>query len=149
MCKTWNIGGICLDIGDPIKTTVEEISKVLNIGNVIGEPIETNEIMLIPVTKMGMGFGVGVGEGKENSGKGAAAGGGAGIEPTVMVVISKGVIGPEGVKMMYLKSPDPITRAIGEIGNTVVKIMDKDQKMIKEIYQNRKLKKEKQKMKKI
>ncbi len=136
-----------MDIGDPIKTTVEEISKVLNIGNVVGEPIETNEIMLIPITKMGMGFGVGVGmgEGKENSCKGAGAGGGAGIEPTAIVVISKGVIGPESVKIMYLKSPDPLTRAIGEIGNTVIKIMDKDQKMIKEIYMNRKLKKEKQK----
>ena len=133
-----------MDIGDPIKTTVEEISKVLNIKNVVGEPIETNEIMLIPITKMGMGFGVGMGEGKENSGKGAGAGGGAGIEPTAMVVISKGVIGPESVKIMYLKAPDPLTRAIGEIGNTVVKIMDKDQKMIKEIYQSRKLKKEKQ-----
>jgi len=29
-----------LDIGDPIKTTVEEIGKVLNIKNVVGEPIE-------------------------------------------------------------------------------------------------------------
>ncbi len=101
--------------------------------------------MLIPVTKMGMGFGVVMGEGKEKSGKGAGAGGGAVIEPTAMVVISKGVIGPESVKIMYLKAPDPLTRAIGEIGNTVVKIMDKDQKMIKEIYQNRKMKKEKQK----
>jgi uncharacterized spore protein YtfJ len=134
-----------LDIGDPIKTTVEEISKVLNIGNVVGEPLETNEIMLIPVTKMGMGFGVGMGEGKEKNGKGTGAGGGAGIEPTAIVVVSKGVIGPESVKIMYLKSPDPLTRAIGEIGNTVIKIMDKDQKMIKEIYMNRKLKKEKQK----
>ena len=38
-----------------------------------------------------------------------------GIEPTVMVVISKGVIGPESVKIMYLKSPNPVTRAIGEM----------------------------------
>ncbi|HEX7468760.1 MAG TPA: spore germination protein GerW family protein, partial [Methanobacterium sp.] len=116
-----------MDIGDPVKTTIEEISKILNIGNVVGKPIENNEIMLIPITKMGMGFGVGMGEGKEERGRGAGAGGCAGIEPTAMVVISKGVIGPEGVKIMYLKAPDPLTRAIAEIGNTAVKIMEKDQ----------------------
>jgi len=132
-----------LDIGDPIKTTVEEIGKVLKIGNVVGEPIETNEIMLIPVTKMGMGFGVGMGEGKEKSGRGAGAGGGAGIEPTAMVVISKGDTGPDCVKIMYLKAPDKLTRAVGEIGNVIVKIMDKDQKMIRDIYKERKLRKEK------
>ena len=53
-----------LNIGDPIKTTVEEIRKVLNIENVVGETIETEEFLLIPVTRMGMGFGAGMGEGK-------------------------------------------------------------------------------------
>ena len=50
-----------MNIGDPIKTTVEEIRKVLNIENVIGETIETDEFLLIPVTRMGMGFGAGMG----------------------------------------------------------------------------------------
>ena len=49
-----------MDINDPIKTTVEEIRKVLNIENVIGEPVETDEFLMIPVTRMGMGFGAGM-----------------------------------------------------------------------------------------
>ena len=53
-----------MNIGDPIKTTVEEIRKVLNIENVIGKAIETDEVLMFPVTKMGMGFGAGMGEGK-------------------------------------------------------------------------------------
>jgi uncharacterized spore protein YtfJ len=53
-----------MDIDNPIKTTVEEIRKVLNIENVIGETIETDEFLMIPVTRMGMGFGAGMGEGK-------------------------------------------------------------------------------------
>jgi len=87
-----------MDIQDPIKTTVEEIRKVLNIENVIGEVIETEDKVMIPITKFGMAFGAGMGEGKgptgQGGGAGAGAGGGAGIEPVAMVVVFKGVSGP-------------------------------------------------------
>jgi len=128
------LGGIWLDINDPIKTTVEEIRKVLNIENVIGEPIETDEFLMLPVTRMGMGFGAGMGEGKRDDmgAGGAGAGGAAGIEPIAMVVVHKGVKGPEGVKVLSLKAPDPLTRAIGEISNAAVEIMSQGSKMMKE-----------------
>ena len=123
-----------MDINDPIKTTVEEIRKVLNIENVIGEPIETDEFLMLPVTRMGMGFGAGMGEGKRDDmgAGGAGAGGAAGIEPIAMVVVHKGVKGPEGVKVLSLKAPDPLTRAIGEISNAAVEIMSQGSKMMKE-----------------
>lgn len=111
-----------MDIGDPIKTTVEEIRKVLNIENVIGEVIETDDKTLIPITRMGMGFGAGMGEGKapENGGGSAAgAGGAAGIEPVAMIVILKGVKGPEGVKVLTLSS-NPIAQALGELGSAAM-----------------------------
>ena len=130
-----------LDIGDPIKTTVEEIRKVLNIENVVGETIETEDKILIPITRMGMGFGAGKAEGKgtDNSGgAGAGAGGAAGIEPIAMVVVFKGVDGPEGVKVMSLKNPDPLSRAIGEISNAAVEIMGQGTKMMKEKGQKKK-----------
>ena len=133
-----------MDIGDPIKTTIEEISKVLNIENVVGKPIETDEMLLFPIIKMGMGFGAGMGEGKgpENrGGSGAGAGGAAGIEPMVIIVVFKGITGPDGVKVMSLKGPDPITRAINEISKAVMKVMDHDKKMIKEMYMKKKSKK--------
>lgn len=46
-----------MNIGDPIKTTVEEISKILKIENVVGERIETDKLLMIPVTRLGMAFG--------------------------------------------------------------------------------------------
>ena len=123
-----------MDINDPIKTTVEEIRKVLNIENVIGEPIETDEFLMLPVTRMGLGFGAGMGEGKRDDmgAGGAGAGGAAGIEPIAMVVVHKGVKGPEGVKVLSLKAPDPLTRAIGEISNAAVEIMSQGSKMMKQ-----------------
>ncbi|AEG17717.1 GerW family sporulation protein [Methanobacterium paludis] len=131
-----------MDIGDPIKTTVEEIRKVLNIENVIGEVIETDDKVLIPVTKMGMGFGAGSGEGKApqgNAGGGAAAAAGAaGIEPVAMVVIFKGVKGIEGVKVLSLKSPDALARVVSEVGTAAVEIMSQGAKMMKEKHQGMK-----------
>jgi uncharacterized spore protein YtfJ len=101
-----------------IKTTVEELLKVLATENVIGEPIEMDDKTLIPVTKIGMGFGAGTGEGKGEKGeggKGGGAGGGAGVEPIALVVILKGVKGPEGIKVLSLSAPNPIAKAISEI----------------------------------
>ena len=67
-----------MNIGDPIKTTVEEIGKILKIDNVVGKAIETDEVLMFPVTKMGMGFGAGMAEGKgmenmEGAGSGAGS----------------------------------------------------------------------------
>ena len=63
---------------------------------------------------------------------GAGAGGAAGIEPIAMVVVHKGVKGPEGVKVMSLKAPDPLTRAIGELSNAAVEIISQGSKMMME-----------------
>ena len=69
-----------------IKATVEELHKLIQVDNVIGTPIETDDKILIPVMKMGVGFGVG-----ENlsSNEANAAGAGAGVEPISMVMIPK------------------------------------------------------------
>jgi uncharacterized spore protein YtfJ len=110
---------------DQIKTTIEELLKVLATKNIIGEPIEMDDKTLIPVTRIGMGFGAGIGEGKGEKGeggKGGGAGGGAGVDPVALIVILKGVPGPEGVKVLSLAAPNPIAKAIGEITPA---IMDK------------------------
>ncbi|MDY9922243.1 GerW family sporulation protein [Methanobacterium sp.] len=121
-----------MDIQDPIKTTVEELRKVLNIENVIGEVIESEDKIMIPVTRMGMAFGAGMGDGKGSANEGfsaGASGGGAGIEPVAMVVVFKGQSGPEGVKVLPLKNPDPLSRAIGEVSTAIVEVMAEGKKM--------------------
>ena len=81
-----------------VKTTVEELRKLINVDNVIGTPIETEDKILIPVMRMGVGFGAGENIlGKENS---DASGAGAGVEPTSMVMIPKKGNDSEGVRAL-------------------------------------------------
>lgn len=128
-----------MNIQDPIKTTVEEIIKVLNIDNVVGTTIETEDKLLIPITRMGIGFGAGMGNGQDDQGGAVSGAGGAfGIEPAAVIVIFKGVTGSEGVKVLSLKSPDPLSRSIREITNAVLKKMDNDRKMYMAMYKNKK-----------
>jgi len=46
-----------------------------------------------------------------------------------MVAVFKGQSGPEGVKVLPLKNPDPLTRAIGEVSNAIVDVMAEGRKM--------------------
>ena len=97
-----------------IKTSVEELRKLINVDNVIGNPIETEDKILIPVVKMGVGFGSGEnlfgGEGSD------AIGAGAGVEPISMVMIPKKGSDAEGVRVLDLSKGSETTKAISDIG---------------------------------
>jgi len=127
---------------EPIKTTVEELLKVLATDNVIGETIETEDKLLIPVTKFGMAFGAGSGEGQgpanQGGGKGSGAGGGAGIEPIAMIVVFKGVEGPEGVRIMHLTPPNPISRAISDAVPAVIDLLKESKETVKDLTKEEK-----------
>jgi uncharacterized spore protein YtfJ len=138
-----------MDIGDPIKTTVEELMKIVAIENVIGDVIETDDKVIIPVTRIGIGFGAGMGEGsaRKDMGKGAGGGAaaGAGVEPIAVIAIFKGVSGVEGVKVLPLSKPDHLSRAIKELGSVMIDMMSKWSTEKKE----KKEKKEEEKKKEI
>lgn len=108
---------------DAIKTTIDELLKAISANNIMGEPIETEDKLLIPITKMGMGFGTGMGHGTEGTRKGeiaGGAGGGVGIFPVAVIVIFKGITGPEGVKMISLATPSAMTESMAYIADTVM-----------------------------
>lgn len=101
-------------MSNDIKTTVEELRKLTNINNVIGDPIETEDKILIPVMRMGVGFGVGKQIlGKEGS---DAAGAGAGLEPVSMVMIPKTGNDAEGVRVLDLGKGNATNKAINNLG---------------------------------
>ena len=107
-------------MSENIKTTVEELRKLINVDNVIGTPIETKDKILIPVMKMGVGFGAGENIlGTEGS---DAAGAGAGVEPISMVMIPKGN-DAEGVRVLDLSKGTETNKAISDIGLIVTDLV--------------------------
>ncbi|MBQ6100465.1 MAG: sporulation protein [Methanobrevibacter sp.] len=101
-------------MSENIKTSVEELHKLINIDNVIGSPIETEDKILIPVMRMGVGFGAGENIlGSEGS---DAVGAGAGIEPISMVLIPKKGNTAEGVRVLDLSKGTETNKALSDLG---------------------------------
>ena len=97
----------------PIKTTVEELRKLIHISNYVGEPIESEDKILIPVTKAAVGFGIGEQKTDQTV---AATGAGVSVEPVTMVVVSKGNTGVEGIRTINLSNGNSTNKALNEVG---------------------------------
>ena len=100
-------------MAENIKTTVEELRKLVSVDNVIGTPIETDDKILIPVMRMGVGFGVGE---SIMGNEGNAAGAGAGVEPISMVVVPKKGNDTEGVRVLNLSKGSETNKALSDLG---------------------------------
>ena len=81
-----------MDISNIAKEVMEQIKETVRSETVVGKPVQAEEAVIIPVSKVSFGFGVGGGENKENPEKGSGGGAGCGatIEPVAFVVVSKG-----------------------------------------------------------
>ncbi|WP_294006030.1 GerW family sporulation protein [uncultured Methanobrevibacter sp.] len=108
-------------MSENIRTTVEELRKLINVENVIGKPIETDDKILIPVMRMGVGFGVG--ENIIGAEQGDAAAGGAGVEPISMVVIPKRRNDAEGVRVLNLSKGNQTNKALSDLSLLVTDLV--------------------------
>ena len=99
---------------EAIKATVDELLKALSAKNIMGEPIETEDKIIIPITKMGMGFGAGSAHEADGS---SGAGGGVGVFPVAVVILFKGVTGSEGVKVVPLTGAHPLAEPVTNIAH--------------------------------
>ena len=81
-----------MDISKIAKEVMEQIKETVRSETVVGEPVQAEDSVIIPVSKVTFGFGVGGGENSESSEKGSGGGAGCGatIEPVAVVVVSKG-----------------------------------------------------------
>ncbi|MGJ8623102.1 MAG: GerW family sporulation protein [Yoonia sp.] len=69
-----------------LKNTVEELDRLLNAKNVLGDPIEKDGSTVIPIVSYGFGFGAGGTEGSK-TGNGGGTGGGGGIKPIGAIIL--------------------------------------------------------------
>jgi len=87
---------------------LEGLFKSLS-DQLICEPIELEDRIIIPIAKIGMGLCANMNQTGENLRKDGlkthAAGGGAGLFPVAVLIIFKAISGPEGVKVVTLSPP--------------------------------------------
>ena len=130
-----------MDIEKLVKTTVEELEKLVSTETIIGKPQTFEGNMVIPVCKVGFGFGVGGGSGtgKENEcggGEGSGAGAGASITPVALVAVDEG-----GVQVISLSG--------GGLLTTIENIAKQGPDIINKLRRNREEKSDKKAEKKI
>ena len=113
---------------DEVKTTVDQLIRVLSTKNIVGEPIDMGDRIIIPVTRVGLAFGAGAGEtkGGQAGGSGGGTGGAAGVTPVAAIVFYKNIPGPEGVKVLPLAPYGQLGKALGEIVSTVAEKMGRE-----------------------
>lgn len=110
-------------VEDTIKATIDELQKVLSAKNIAGDPIEMEDKIVLPIIKMGMGFGTGFSKGcenKNNAGTSGGAGGGIGVFPVAVVIVFKGIEGPDGVKVVHLAIPSALSDSLGGIASALM-----------------------------
>jgi uncharacterized spore protein YtfJ len=106
-----------------VRTTVDELLKAISTKNVVSDPIEIGDNVVITITKVGLGFGTMKGEGRNDkgpSGVGQGVGGAAGVSPVAIIVINKSTPGPGGVEVRSLVPPSGIGKAIGDIATSIM-----------------------------
>lgn len=97
------------DVEKLLKGTVEELDKLLNAKNVLGDPIERDGATIIPMVSYGFGFGAGGGTSQKN-GPGGGSGAGGGIKPLGAIIIDK-----EGARVEAVKGAmSNVAEIIGE-----------------------------------
>lgn len=98
---------------DLLKTTVDELDRLLSTKKIVGEPMMFEDRMVIPVSEFGFGFGAG-GAGSEPC-RGEGSGAGGGISPVALLVITKSIQGAEGIQVISLRKKS----AAAEVVSTV------------------------------
>ena len=103
-----------------IERVMGELHQIVKTETVIGEPLQTGNITIIPVSKISFGFAAGSGK-KEHSQSGT--GGGATVEPIAFLVID------ENGKIQVTPISDKET-SIGQLVELVPEAFDKIKRFV-------------------
>ena len=106
-----------------LQDTISKIREMVDVNNVIGEPIVVGDVTIIPVSKVSVGFGGGGSDYVKNVGSGEPFGGGVGggvkVNPVCFLIIKDG-----NVRMMPVAAPANTTadRIVEMVPDTLDKI---------------------------
>ena len=105
-----------------LQDTISKIREMVDVNNVIGEPIVVGDITIIPVSKVSVGFGGGGSDFSSKNGDnpfGGGCGGGVKVSPICFLVVKDG-----NVRMLSIPEPANSTteRIVEMLPDTLDKI---------------------------
>lgn len=112
-------------LNDLMSATMEKIRAMVDVNTVVGQPIQTGEVTIIPVSKVSFGFASG---GSDFAGKnqkpeaensfGGGSGAGVNINPIAFLVVRG-----DNVRLLYVAPP--IDGAVDRVVDMVPELVDK------------------------
>ena len=112
-------------LNDLMSATMEKIRAMVDVNAVVGQPIQTGEVTIIPVSKVSFGFASG---GSDFAGKnqkpeaensfGGGSGAGVNINPIAFLVVRG-----DNVRLLYVAPP--IDSAVDRVVDMVPELVDK------------------------
>ena len=106
-----------------LQDTISKIREMVDVNNVIGEPIVVGDVTIVPVSKVSVGFGGGGADYAKNAASGEPFGGGVGggvkVTPICFLIVKDG-----NVRMMPGAAPAITTadRIVEMVPDTLDKI---------------------------
>ena len=108
-----------------LQDTISKIREMVDVNNVIGEPITVGDVSIIPVSKVSVGFGGGGSDfvsknpAKQDTPFGGGVGGGVKVTPICFLIVKDGA-----VRMMPVAAPANTTadRIVEMVPDTLDKI---------------------------
>ena len=108
-----------------LQDTISKIREMVDVNNVVGEPIVVGDVTIVPVSKVSVGFGGGGSDfvsknpAKQDTPFGGGVGGGVKVTPICFLIVKDG-----NVRMMPVATPANTTadRVVEMIPDTLDKI---------------------------
>lgn len=118
-----------MDLGNVLKTVLDEFKGIASTDTIIGKPIEAGNSIIIPVSKVSLGFAGGGGggsskDGDKGCGSGTGTGGGASVEPVAFIVVTDGKVSIQKIKGGELALGDLLEKVPGIVSKFIKKKPD-------------------------
>ncbi len=110
------------DVEKLLRTTADELEKMLSSKTVMGEPVTVGDATIVPLRSAGFWFGTAGGGGKggekskgEGEGEGAGSSGAGGVKPVAVLIIDKNGVRIEPMKGSLAQMAEQISETIPKV----------------------------------
>lgn len=111
-----------------LQDTISKIREMVDVNNVIGEPIVVGDITIIPVSKVSVGFGGGGSDYVKNVGSGEPFGGGVGggvkVNPICFLIVKDGNVRMMPVAVAANTTADRIVEMVPDTLDKIAAFID-------------------------